>query len=89
MDARVAMWELRQGERECESVMKGKGRTRCRRQGGADQIEWFARRCEGRVRGGQRGKVQWSRCQVVPLGAMTVSLLQYIVPWITILPRLR
>ena len=44
MDARVAMWELRQDERECGSAMKGKGRTRCRRQGGADQIGWFARR---------------------------------------------
>jgi hypothetical protein len=51
MDARVAMWELRQGERDCAHAMKGRGRTRYRRQGGAYRIEWFDRRwedaCEG------------------------------------------
>ena len=51
MDARVTMWEYRQGERECASAMKGRGRTRCRRQGGADRIVWLTG--DGCVRGGQ------------------------------------
>ena len=64
MDARVAMWELRQGEMKCASGMKGRGRTRYRRQGCTYRIEWFDRGREGRVRGGQRGEVlclRWQR----------------------------
>jgi hypothetical protein len=80
MDTRVAMWELRQGERECGSVMKGRGRTRCRRQGGADRIEWFDRGWEGRMRGGRRGEVRCLRCQV-PAMSQTVSA------WIMVLLR--
>ena len=45
-----------EGERECASAMKGRGRTRCRRRGAADRIQ-FDLGWEGRVRG-TKGEVR-------------------------------